>query len=537
MNSNNGNNRPRLWVIIVAILILIGCCILSLVLAGVLFARDEGLTFRDLLSDPFQRDPQIQTTEVTPQVVEEENVPQDQIFVEEITPQEEVEETEKVPHEQPTQEETMPPEQVDDFLLAITSSGIWKVNETTQEALQISTDVIDAPRPYRRGLSPDKKYFAYLTGDLDPTLVLLNLQTNSRVFETPLTGPNSQIKPDMDASDPGQSVLLAMQNFDSMAWSPDSTHLAFVAAIEDSSTDLYFINAADLSISRLSDEDSNAAYIHWSPDGRFIEFVTVNNFGTGAGMNMDAIWVYDRSQGYAKLLEQSTSAGEEFISWINNESFYIHSWSAMCSSHNLRIINAVTGEQDVILESCFSGVAYDPIGKMGIVAVSDMFIDACQCGDVDEFGTYSFGESLGMGDASIKIKKFEYINAYNVELLDPGNLFTIYTDEGLSHLFDETGFPISIPDGVAGLKPFPSPSGNYWAWYPYFGDNTGLWVTDNQMNVFELSATASGNVIWNQDGDTVYFFEDNRIFNAQAPDFSPTLLTEILDSQIYAIEN
>jgi WD40 repeat protein len=535
MNSNNGKYRPKLWLIIVAILILIGCCILSLVLAGVLFARDEGLTFQDLLSDPFQREPQIQTTEVIPQVVEEENVPQEQIFEEENTPQENVEETENVPLEQPTQEETLPPLQVDNFLLAITSSGIWKVNETTREALQISTDVIDAPRPYRRGLSPDKKYFAYLTGDLDPTLVLLNLQTNSRVFEKPLTSPNSQIKPDMDASDPGQSVLRAMQTSDSMAWSPDSTHLAFVGAMENTSTDLYFINAADLTISRLSDEDSNAAYIHWSPDGRFIEFVTVNNFGTGAGMNMDAIWVYDRSQGYAKLLEQSTSAGEEFVSWINNESFYIHSWSAICSSHNLRIINAVTGEQDVILESCFSGVAYDPNGKMGIVAVSDMFIDACQCGDVDEFGTYSFGESLGMGDASIKIKKFEYINAYNVELLDPGNLFAIYTDEGLSHLFDETGFPISIPDGVAGVKPFPSPSGDYWAWYPYFGDNTGLWVTDNQMNIFELSGTSTGNMVWRDDGNRLYFIESNQILYADAPDFYPSTFVEILVSQINAI--
>ena len=83
MNSSNGNNRPKLWLIIVAILILIGCCILSLVLAGVLFAREEGLSFQDLLSDPFQRDPQIETTEVVPQVLENENLPEEQIEVEE----------------------------------------------------------------------------------------------------------------------------------------------------------------------------------------------------------------------------------------------------------------------------------------------------------------------------------------------------------------------------------------------------------------------------------------------------------------------
>jgi WD40 repeat protein len=424
---------------------------------------------------------------------------------------------------------------MEDFILAMTPSGIWKVNEESQEVQQISNDALDAPKPYRRGLSPDKKYYAYITGDITPTLVLINLQTNSQVFSTPLSGPNSQIKPDMDASDPGQSVLLAMQNFDSMAWSPDSTQLAFVGAIENSNTDLYLLNTADLSISRLSDETSNAAYINWSPDGRFIEFVTVNNFGTGAGMNMDAIWVHDRNHGETKLLEQSTSAGEEFVAWIDNESFYIYSWSAMCSSHNLRTINAITGDQEVIFESCFSGVAYDPNGKMGIVAVSDMFIDACQCGDVNDFGTYSFGVSLGIGDATIIIKKFEYINAYNVELLDPGTLFAVYTDEGLAHLFDVTGFPIEIPDAVTGLKPFPSPTDTYWAWFPYYGDKTGLWITDNQNNLIELSSTSTGNVVWRDDGNRLYFIESNRILYADAPDFYPSAFAEIPVSQINAI--
>jgi hypothetical protein len=252
-------------------------------------------------------------------------------------------------------------------------------------------------------------------------------------------------------------------------------------------------------------------------------------------MDMDAIWVYDRSQGNAKLLEQSTSSGEEFVSWIDNETFYIHSWSAICSSHNLRSINAVTGSQDVILESCFSSVAYDPVGKLGIVAVGDLFVNACQCGDVDDYGTYSFGESLGMNDAGIKIKKFEYINAYGVELLDPGNLFAIYTEQGLSHLFDETGFPIAIPSAVSGLKPFPSPTGDYWVWYPYYGDSIGLWVTDDQSTVFELSATASGNVVWSNGGERVYFFETNRIFYADAPGFIPTLFVDIPVNQVYAI--
>jgi flagellar basal body-associated protein FliL len=522
MNSQAGNKNSKLWLIIVVVLVVVCCCCLVLVLAGVMYLQSENMTLEEVFSNPEQLlEPPLEVTQVVPQELEEQNPPQ----AEEQVP----------PQEQNMPENTVPPTEMEDYLIAIATSGVWKVNEETQEVIQLSNDVLDAPQPYRQGLSPDKKYFAYITGEYTPTLVVLDMQTNNIILETPLSGPNSQIKPDMNAGDPGQSVLLAMQFYGNLSWSPDSSRLAFVAAMDNFNTDLYLFNPTDLSITRLTDENSNAAHINWSPDGYFIQYVTVNNFGTGAGMDMDAVWVYDTGQGVPKMLEQSISSGEEFLAWIDNKSFYMTSWSAACSNYNLRAIDAVTGAQEVILESCFSGAAYDPVNKFGIVAVSDMFIGACQCGEVEEYGTYSFGASLGMSDVGVNIKKFEQINAYGVELLDPGNVFAVYTDGGLSHLFDQTGFPIPIPDEVLGLKPSPSPNGQYWAWYPYYGDQTGLWVTDNQMNVFDLSSFFSNNSIWSDVGNRLYYFEFTRIFYADAPDFSSTLFAEIPEGEIYAI--
>jgi hypothetical protein len=300
------------------------------------------------------------------------------------------------------------------------------------------------------------------------------------------------------------------------------------------STDLYLFNPTDLSVTRLTDENSNAAHINWSPDGYFIQYVTVNNFGTGAGVDMGAVWVYDMGQGVPKMLEQSSSSGETFLSWIDNKSFYMYSWSAACSNYNLRTVDAVTGNQEVILESCFSGAAYEPDSQFGIVTVSDSLVGSCQCGEVDEYGTYSFGESIGMSD--VKIKKFEQLNAYSVELRDPGNIFAVYTDAGLSHLFDNTGYPISIPEEGAGLKPTFSPNGKYSAWSPYYGDQTGLLVTDNQMNVFDLYALTATNSIWSDDGNRIFYSEFARIFFADAPDFSSTLFAEIPEGEIFAID-
>lgn len=520
MSSQVGIKNSKPWLIIVVALVIGCCCCLVVSLAGVMFLQSKNMTIDEVLSNPEQAiQPLLDVTRVPAQEMEEQSPSQAE---EQVPPQEQV-----------SPENQVPLADSQDNLIAIASSGVWKVNEITQEVVQLSNDVLDSPQSVKQGISPDKKYFSYLTGDINPTLVVINLETNSIILETPLSGLASQIKPDMTAADPGLSVLLAMQFEGSFAWSPDSSLLAFVAAMDNSNTDLYLFDPTDLSVTRLTNEASNAAHIHWSPDGYFIEYVSINNFGTGAGVDMDAIWVYDMGQGIPKMLEQTISSGEEFLAWIDNKSFYMHSWSAACSNFNLRAIDAVTGNQDVVYESCFSGAAYEPERKFGLLTVSDILVGSCLCGEVEDYGTYSFGESIGVSEA--KIKKFEYLNAYNVELLNPGKIFAVYTDVGLSHLFDLTGFPIPIPSEVTGLKPSASPNGKYWAWSPYYGDAVGLWVTDNQMNVYDLSSFFANNSIWSDTGDRLYFFEFARIFYADAPDFSSTLFAEIPDGEILAI--
>ena len=520
MNSQMRNKNSKPLLIVVVALVVVCCCCLVLVLAGVMFLNSESMTLEEVFSNPEQIvQPLLEVTRIPAQELEEQ------------TPEQA---GEQVPmQEQQPPENSTPPSDMEDSLIAIASSGVWKVKEISQEVVQLSNDVLDSPQSVKQGISPDKKYFAYLTGDINPTLVVIDMQTNSVILEIPLSGPASQIKPDMTAADPGLSVLLAMQFDGSLAWSPDSSLLAFVAAMDNSNTDLYLFNPMDLSVTRLTNEASNAAHIHWSPDGYFIEYVSVNNFGTGAGVDMDAIWVYDTGQGIPRMLEQTISSGEEFLAWIDNKSFYMYSWSAACSNYHLRAVDAVTGNQEVVLESCFSGVAYEPERKFGLLTVSDILVGACQCGEVEDYGTYSFGESIGMGD--VKIKKFEYLNAYHVELLKPGNIFAVYTDVGLSHLFDHTGFPIPIPSEVTGLKPSPSPNEQYWAWSPYYGDAGGLWVSDNHMNVVDLSSFFANNSVWNETGDRLYYFEFARIFYADAPDFSSTLFAEIPEGEILAI--
>ena len=137
--------------------------------------------------------------------------------------------------------------------------------------------------------------------------------------------------------------------------------LAFsVAAIDGGSADVYLYDRKDGEVTRLSDEMGNAAELHWSPDGRYIEYVSVESFGTGAGASMLSLWAIDmqtRESGYAGTFGECGQRS----SWdgTDNSHFLMHSWGVACTAYNLRIVDAASGDQEVVLDSCFSAAAYN----------------------------------------------------------------------------------------------------------------------------------------------------------------------------------
>lgn len=59
-------------------------------------------------------------------------------------------------------------------------------------------------------------------------------------------------------------------------WSPDGQYLAFAAALEGSSTDLYVYDANTDAIHRLSDETEHVVIFGWSPDSRWIVYAAAD---------------------------------------------------------------------------------------------------------------------------------------------------------------------------------------------------------------------------------------------------------------------
>lgn len=428
-------------------------------------------------------------------------------------------------------------------MLVVTGSGIWAVDEQTQEATQISDTPLNTPWDLNEGMSPDKRFFAYITGFTDesayPMLVVLDIENQWSILQLELSGPilkAGQGVMDSSVGDPTFEAFRAMRFIHSIAWSPDGTKLAFIAAIDGDSADVYLYEPAAQSVTRITDEAGHAFELNWSPDGQLLEYLSANSFGTGAGSQMEGLWVYEVESNQYLPLENLESSGETFLAWTDNSHFLITSWSPICENYNLRLVNADRFFNEPIVTGCFSGIAYDPEQKHGLFAVTDFNVENCSCGDPLEFGLMLFGEEIGYPVAGeIGYKKFELIDAYTVSFLPKGNLFLVYGGDGQKFVFNDQLADMDIPAEVYQFTPYTSPGGANWAWSSR--SKNGLWVTkDRNMNPVELSSLFSGVPLWSEDGESIYYYEFFRVFSATAPQFDrSTLVVEIAGEEIVGL--
>jgi hypothetical protein len=519
--------KSWIWIIVIALIVL-GCCCAAVVGGGFIYLRNQGQSWQDVLPDGLEDFSD--TSEALPEPEIDSPIPE--------------EAAQPSPQDETIQESGYLPE---DYTLAITSSGIWMVNVQTRAATQISYGQLDAPWDFNEGMSPDKKFFAYITGfggaSLNPMLVVLDLVNQITLLQLELSGPTIQSDMESTPGEPAFEAYSSIQSIGSLAWSPDGTQLAFVAARDGDSADVYLFDRSDNSVTRLTEEDGHASALHWSPDGQFLQYLSVNTFGTGAGAEMEGLWVYNFQTKQAILLESLESNGEDFLAWMDNNRFLINSWGRLCGgAYNLRVVDVTSFDQQVIVEEGFTAVAYDPENQFGMFSVAYTY-DNCGNSEPLDPGLMIFGESVPVLGADGPImgeigrKKFEQIIAYGIRFIPQGNLFTVYGDEGLPYIYYNGPYGyinLEILPEVKGLTPYPSPTGEYWAWASSM--NTGLWITEKNSNPIELSPLFTGMPLWSQDGQTIYFFENNRLFLASAPEFSTgTLVVEIPVGEILGL--
>jgi hypothetical protein len=90
--------------------------------------------------------------------------------------------------------------------------------------------------------------------------------------------------------------------FERGAWSADSRYFAFSSAQDGPSADVYAFDTQREQFLRLSDGPTQVVSLRWSPDAAWVAYVGVENFGTGAGRDDDAVWLASPSDAPARKL-------------------------------------------------------------------------------------------------------------------------------------------------------------------------------------------------------------------------------------------
>ncbi len=148
----------------------------------------------------------------------------------------------------------------------------------------------------------------------------------------------------------------------SLAWSPNGRFLAFLAALDSDSSDVYLFDTLKERFERLTGLYSQSATPVWAPQSNWLVHQEIIPDAAGEDVRVESVQVI-RVPGYddqrALYLPSTESQQEIFLGWVNAQSFISYSRTPDFP-RTLRLVNVETGETSLILPGEFTGAAFDP---------------------------------------------------------------------------------------------------------------------------------------------------------------------------------
>jgi WD40 repeat protein len=167
--------------------------------------------------------------------------------------------------------------------------------------------------------------------------------------------------------------IRAMTEMHSLEWSPDGWSIAFMGAMDGSSSDLYVYSFRTEELLRLTDGPTQGYAPHWSPDGQWIVHFGADTFGTGAGATVTGAWAARADGSEIRTLYNPNSGGEFFVGWVNDSTFMVYTWNVECGARELRTVDINTNAVSMVWESWFTDAA---VGS-GQTLVSAKGLEGC----------------------------------------------------------------------------------------------------------------------------------------------------------------
>lgn len=413
------------------------------------------------------------------------------------------------------------------WLVMASDNGLYAVNPDGSGFSQLE----QANLSRSATVSPDGRFLAYVvydehgfTGFTNLTLRLLDTADLSTSIIGRLT--NAETEPtDLNQcpDQPNCNVTEAIGLAGSLAWSPDGRLLAFVAALDGPSSDLYLYDTNDGQMTRLTSGPNQTGRLSWSPDGRFI----IHESMELAGYYPDGLWAV-AADGSTIVRLVDSGHYYEMVGWLDAENFVFYEVEEAVPGFNLSKVNVISG----VVTPLWQGFVGDP--GLDVGAVNGYFVavamDPNSGALVIEMDPYFSAEAgyylLRPGATSPELVALPAIGeAESPHLLWLPLLggFGLAWEQSWSLMESPSGDLVSSSwPAETPLFALPNPAQSWYAWR---GDD-GVWVAAQGEELpWQISPDPARWLSWSPAGTTLFLAlrqdGQTQLHLAPSPDFTP----------------
>lgn len=377
-------------------------------------------------------------------------------------------------------------------------------------------------------VSPDGKWLAYFTGSTDKpydlALNLFNLKDETTFPIANLLAPgypenlmqttlNKDLCPD-DIPDCQAGAIRA--DFEAaitrtIAWSPDSTTLAFAAQIDGPSSDVYLFKLKDRSIRRLVNDLENLWSIEWSPKGKKILY---ENFESG---NYTTSELHIADPNIAAVQSPRLILSGPFwgiAGWVDDNLLLIYDSGDGGAPHNFRYLNIKTQQTKSVWKyECEMFAASSEVH--GVIFTLPPEVAAYYETQMEP-GTYFVsvdGKPIKISDKVYQpLQQSGLPNSFFIER--GSNLYTVKID----------GFDILQIKGAVDFTHSPRLSPDK-KWLMVEGFD-GLQLYSENLELIKSWEIRNSEMIWRPDSAGLLLFMDTAMYYLPIPDGEPTLIED-----------
>lgn len=330
------------------------------------------------------------------------------------------------------------------------------------------------------------------------------------------------------AREAADQVWAAVGVWNRPAWSPDGRWLAFNAAIDGPSADVYVYDTISDSIERLTDGPAQSVDLAWSPDSAYIVHGVADSLYyrySGLGYGMLSAWAAppDPDKQVVRIYDHVFHGYEYILGWLD-DGRYLGDWLdgeslGNCGYAGLRTIDIRTGPGASLLAGSYSLRDFDPESGMMVLVLSPA---------LQEFGcTTSLDPGVYLFDISRR-------QASPVPNVDPEFIQSVTWSKEAGFFFLGGGEELLSIDPAGNVARYPSiedlydtppvvaPGGERWVLANSFQGTMAVGSRDAQ--IIQIEADSPGDAFWSLDGEWLFFIAGLDVYAAPAPDFSPPVV-------------